>query len=122
MLHTRSIKAYLLAALFSCLSLQAHAGASLPQQTLNLAILDLNGSPFRYFHLSRYNGDVLNHREIPAGENQLKPIALVKVSLRHFHYITGLMLPKLTYTPVRKDVTAIASHVDESLMRRHIAY
>jgi len=38
------------------------AGASLPSQKLNLLILDLNGAPFRQFHLRHFSGSVVDHR------------------------------------------------------------
>lgn len=49
--------AFYLAISFSSL---LHAGPQLPVQEVNLAVLDLNGTPFRHFHLNHYQGAVLN--------------------------------------------------------------
>lgn len=44
----------------------AFAGPQLPLQEVNLAILDLNGAPFRQFHLQHYPGAVLDPHAITA--------------------------------------------------------
>ena len=122
MLRYKSLQSLLFLALLSGLSLEAQAGASLPQEQLNLTLLDLNGSPFRYFHLSSYHEGVLNYRRIPQGLNALKPITdIAKVKLEQMHYITGLALPKVTYKLVQQEIVEIASHVDENLMRYYFS-
>jgi len=100
-------------------SYEVLAGPALPLQQLDLAVLDLNGAPFRYFHLANYQGDVLNSKHIPQNRNPLKQItnpALVK--LEQTQQVTGLLLPKLNYTASSQEIADIASQFDEGLLQK----
>lgn len=66
----KKIQRFCLALLAGSLSLSVIAGPSLPQGGVDLATLDLNGVPFRHFHLSKFRGVVLDYqREASQGFN-----------------------------------------------------
>ena len=113
-------KHLLFVSLLTVTSATTQASASLPHQQLNLTMLDLNGSPFRYFHLSNYSGDILNNRHIPNTKEPLKQIInFEKVRPEQMHQITGLKLPKLSYTPVEQEITRnLTDHIDEGLIQQ----
>ena len=61
----RFIRPIACAALLLAVPATGQAGPSLPQQELNLQVLDLNGAPFRHFHLRAYHQGILNPRTPP---------------------------------------------------------
>lgn len=101
------------------LAMPASAGPTLPVVELDLQVLDLNGAPFRHFHLGHFAGVTLDPSAVPLPPPPSPNAFLNDVrQLRNLPQVAGVSMPEDRYQAAAIPTDSLLKNWDEELLQR----
>lgn len=100
------------------LALPAFAGPQILSEGLNLSILDMNGAPFRTFHLGLYNGGLDTRTLDMATALPSDELTETIASADDNSGLTGVAAEPPSSLPTRPDISPLVGHYYQDTVLR----